>query len=341
MEHIGGNSIVIKEININLIRKTLREKGQATKQQLAELTGLSLVTVGSVLQQLIKENEVCEAELSSSSGGRPAQNFKYNDYFSLILIIFPYEVNGDISIHCAVVSLLGKSVHEVDEKVEGIDLESFERIISPLISTYPTIKAIGFGLPSVEMDGKIIISDYQALMGVSIAAHFSERYHMTVIMENDVNAAVVGFAKRKTIATGCTMAYLYFPDQYPPGSGIFLNGQLHKGKGNFAGEIAALPLGIKWNQELYRSFDRVCEAIAQVVVTLSCVLNPHYIVLSGSYLSDSHVKAIIQMCSTKLPQNIVPDIFLSENFTSDYQRGIIEQTLAVLEPEIALTRKLI
>ena len=34
MENIGGNAIIIKEININFVRKILKMKGQGTKQEI-------------------------------------------------------------------------------------------------------------------------------------------------------------------------------------------------------------------------------------------------------------------------------------------------------------------
>ena len=73
MENIGGNAIIIKEININFVRKILKMKGQGTKQEIAKETGLSFVTVGTALQHLLSQNEIFETKLAQSSGGRPAQ----------------------------------------------------------------------------------------------------------------------------------------------------------------------------------------------------------------------------------------------------------------------------
>ncbi|MDF2613307.1 MAG: hypothetical protein K0S71_1093 [Clostridia bacterium] len=339
LEHIGGNALVIKEVNINLVRKVLKEKGQATKQQIAEETGLSTVTVGSVLQQLIKENEVFEAELSSSRGGRPAKQFQYNNDFALVLTLFPYEAEGNIVIHCMVANLSGESIFEKNEEVSHIDLESLEHMINPLMSTYPAISAIGIGLPAVESNGKIVVSDYKALIGISLTSHFNDLYQRPVIIENDVNAAVVGFVKRKELIRGHAVVYLYFPDKYPPGAGIFIDGKLYRGKGNFAGEVSNIPVGVSWSESLYQSFEELCDAIAKLIIIMSSVLSPEHIVLSGHYINQTHVNAIIQGVCSHLPQNIMPSISLSENYIDDYALGMIEETLEILEPDIVLTRK--
>ncbi len=338
MEHISGNSLVIKEININLVRKILRNMKQATKQQIAEITGLSTVTVGSVLQHLIKENEVFEADLASSKGGRPAQQFRYNENFSLALTLFPYETDGSIMIHAAVINLSGELVYKINESAHSITLEAFENIVQPLMIRYPSIQAIGFGLPSVENGGEIILSDYKALVGLSLATHFNAVYQVPIIVENDVNAAVMGFAQNQ-IPTEHTIVYLYFPDFHAPGAGIRINGKLYKGRGNFAGEVAAIPLGITWGQALYQDFDELCEAASKLIVTICCLLNPDYITFSGSYLTQAHISQITKLSSSQLPHSIVPETLLSSNFIDDYQHGMTKLTLELLEPDITLTKK--
>ncbi len=339
MKNISGNSIVIKEVNINLVRKVLKKKEQATKQQIADATGLSTVTVGTILQLLLKQNEAFEVELSLSKGGRPAQQFKYNADYAFVLILYPHETEGGIMIRSTIVNLLGAHIYEMDVKVEDVDLKSLKQIVDELLVSYPAIEAIGFGLPGAEYAGKMIVSDYKELLGVSIVEHFSTRYQKPVTMENDVNAAVIGFSKRNRIEDECTIVYLYFPEKYPPGAGIFINGKLYKGKRNFAGEIANIPLGISWvDAHLYTSFDLVCEAITKLSVAVSSVLNPDKLVLCGDFLSKLHIDKITQKCGSELPQSAVPEILLSEDFEEDYLSGMIVQTLETLEPSIVLSR---
>jgi predicted NBD/HSP70 family sugar kinase len=339
MKNISGNALIIKEININLVRKTLKSKGTATKQQIAEETGLSLVTVGTVLQHLVGQHEVFESELSPSSGGRPAQQYRYNDDFAFALIIFPYESDENIIIRSTIVNLSGQCINSTDSQVEAIDLKTFERIIEPLFNTYPSIQAIGFGHPGVEESGKIIVSDYKMLVGTTFTEHFSSLYHVPVIIENDVNAAVVGFASQKKLPHNSILVYLYFPDQHPPGAGILINGELFKGMRGFAGEVSTIPLDLVWDDELYSSFETLCEAITKLIMTVCAILNPDKVILNGNFLSEKHMATISQNCNTALPQIIIPAIQLSDSFVSDYQKGLIVQTLKQLETDIKITSK--
>ncbi|MCL6604467.1 MAG: ROK family protein [Paenibacillus sp.] len=339
VENIGGNALVIKEININLVRRVLKEKKQATKRQIADITGLSNVTVGTMLQHLVNQNEVHEAGLSSSSGGRPAQEYIYNKDYALALIMFPFEKEGSILIHYTVVNLFGHCVHEADVQVESVNLGSFEHIMDPIVEAYPTIGALGFGLPGAEYEGKMIVSDYEALLGISVTEYFKNRYQIPVVMENDVNAAVIGFCKRTQAASDSAVVYLYFPERFPPGAGIYINGKLYKGKRSFAGEVANIPLGIPWGDaSLLTSFDLLCEAISKLTVAVSSVLNPDTVVLYGSFLGSKHVHAITELCSTKLPVSAMPRVLLTEDFAADYLEGMIVRTLGTLEPNLQLTK---
>ncbi|HWR61694.1 MAG TPA: ROK family protein [Clostridia bacterium] len=340
MEYIGGNALIIREINLNLVRRVLKAKGPSTKQQLALETGLSLMTVGTVLQYLMDQKEVLESELSPSSGGRPAKKYCYNYGFAHALALFPYEKDGRVIIRSAVADLSGQIVNSADTEAEVIDLDSFEGIIEPLLGSYPSSKAIGFGYPGFDKDGQIVMSDYKKLAGASLAGHFSSLFKVPAIMENDVNAAVIGFTDRCKLNNEGILIYLYFPDRYPPGAGIFINGRLLKGKDNFAGEIGVIPLDVAWNELLYTSFEPFCEAAARLVTTLCGVLNPDRIIMNGSFLGEAHMEAIAQKCGTRLPGHVLPVISLSDDFISDYQAGLIALTLAQLEPDIRLARKI-
>lgn len=131
---------------------------------------------------------------------------------------------------------------------------------------------------------------------------------------------------------------MYFPDKHPPGSGILINGRLFKGKNNFAGEIGTIPLDVKWGEKLYHSFDKICESITRLIITICSVLNPDRVILNGNFLTETHIETIIQNCNVRLTQNIAPVIQHSDSFVSDYQSGLISQTLRLLEQDIKLTR---
>lgn len=338
MKKIGGNALVIREVNSNLVRQVLKERGQATKREIAESCGLSVVTVGTVLQSLEEQNEVLPGGLLSSSGGRPAQQYIYNDEYALALILFTHEEREAIYIHRTVVTLTGRKLLGDSVEVPRVDLAALESVIERSMQSYPSIQAIGLGLPGAEADGTLAASDYEALRGVKVAEHFRERYGKPVVIENDVNAAVIGYCRRMK-EESASVVYLYFPDRFPPGAGIFIGGKLYKGSRGFAGEVAGLPLGIPWGDAgLMSSFDALTDAIARLGIAVSSVLNPDIVVLYGSFLGGEHLEAVRHLCRIRLPEPAVPKMCLSEDFAADYIQGMIVQTLGTLEQRVYLTK---
>ena len=331
----SANALVMREINVKLVRRALRRKGQATKQQIAEATGLSTVTVATVLQKLIEENAAFDDGFVASMGGRPAQLFRFNENHSHVLVLFTYEQDGADMLHVRVANLNGVPVYAVDAPLTEIGLHTFEPAIDAGLAAYDSIRAIGFGLPGVELGGRILGMDYPALAGTAFADHYQVRYGLPVIVENDVNAASVGYYSRNPLEMDAAALYLYFPQKYPPGGGITLDGRLYKGYSNYAGEVASMPLGIDWHEPtLYTSYDRICEAITTLIGAISLLLNPHRVVLYGAFLTDAHLNEIERRCTARQPVNSVPQLSLTADFTLDYQQGIIEEALALLEPQM-------
>ncbi|WP_426445729.1 ROK family protein [Paenibacillus sp. S-38] len=337
MESIGGNSLVIREVNLNLVRRALKEKGQAAKRDLALATGLSTVTVGTLLQELAARGEVQEAELASSAGGRPAQLFEYNGDYALALILFPHEVKGVIRIRCTVVNLLGRVVSDTETVVENVDLQAFESLIDERLAAHPSIGAIGIGLPGAEYEGRMLVSDYAALRGIALREHFRDKYSRPVIVENDVNAAAVGFWKRKGVAADATGAYLYIPDRFPPGAGIVIEGKLFRGRGGFAGEVANIPLGVTWGEALHHAaLEAKLAAAVKLTAAVCCVINPDFVVLHGSFIGEEQLPVLREECGRLLPAGSMPELWVSGDFTSDYRGGMIAQTLGILESGLRL-----
>lgn len=336
---INANALVMKEININLVHRALQRKGEATKQQISELTGLSTVTVATALQRLIEAHVAFDDGLVASMGGRPAQLFRFNENHSHVLVLFTHEQDGMDMLHVRVANMNRECVYAQDIPLQDIDLHSFEPYIDAALREYASIRAIGFGLPGVELEGRIVVMDYPALAGTAFLDHYRTRYQLPVIVENDVNAASIGYCRRHPVALQGPAIYLYFPQKYPPGGGIYIDGRLYKGYSNYAGEVAGMPLGIDWHDPaLYTSMARSCEAIATLIGAVSLLLNPQCVILYGAFLTEDHLREIEGRCMARQPAHSMPQISLADDFTRDYQHGIVEEALALLEPQMPVFR---
>jgi predicted NBD/HSP70 family sugar kinase len=334
---MNANTMLMREINLHMLRKMMKLHNFATKPQLAELTGLSVVTVNSLIKTLLENGEVFEDETVPSNGGRPAVTYRLNSEYALTLVIYMHEVEGKDTAFISIDNLLGKSIESEKKILQQIQLDDFDEIIEKYITKYPQIKAIICGMPGVEVNGRLIIMDYEYLLNKDFAEHIKNRFNLPIVFENDINAAVAGYCYSHTIHEDACVIGLYFPRNYPPGAGIFLNGKLYKGRDGIAGEIKYLPLDINWTEVRAESFP-IREIAQKMILTVTSLYNPDQVVLYGEVFSESMVDEILLMCKKHIEDSLLPRIIVAKNFNEDFATGIRQIALKFLEPALIIPK---
>lgn len=325
-----GNGNIIKGINLNKVRSALKDAGTATKPQLAEITGLSVVTVNSLVNTLLDTGELHTDTILNSDGGRPAASFRYNSKFRLALTIFMHEYKGQDTAFYCVTDLRGGVIERIEQNLSNVSIDSFDSIIEHLISKYPQIKAICFGIPGEEVNQRLVISDYEELKEQSLSGHIYEKFHLPAHIENDINAAVIGYCRQNNIPSNKCVIGLYFPGKYPPGAGIHLNGDIYKGRNGLAGEIKYLPFGIDWESFDYNPADMENIKI-KTIQAFQCMFNPDTIVLYGEKSADSIAWIIHEKSLSAAEKIMLPEIITSTDLNTDFEAGIRQIALKIID----------
>ena len=68
----------VRKKNVMKIIQSLVKQGGCTKNELVFYTGLSLSTIDSLLEEILKRNQVIKAGYRESTGGRPSMLYKSN-----------------------------------------------------------------------------------------------------------------------------------------------------------------------------------------------------------------------------------------------------------------------
>jgi len=326
-----GNAKLMKEINLDIVRRVMKENKRATKPQLAKLTGLSVVTINSLVEILLRNGEIFADELEASNGGRPATAYCFNEQYSLALTIYLSECKLKDLIHVVVVDLYGEAVESREAVLDEISESSFDPVIEEMLEKYPNIKSIGIGMPGQEVRGKVENSDYQSLEGKALITRLRNKFQIPVVFENDVNAAVLGYC----ISNECSdknVVGIYIPEKYPLGTGIFINGDIYRGKDGFAGEAKFLPDGIQWDNPAYVS-KNISAALKNLIITFTCLLNPDRLVIYRENLTKEEVDSAIADCQKVVKAELMPEVIVSDNFSEDFAKGIKQIALKPLEPQ--------
>ncbi|MCM3781367.1 ROK family protein [Neobacillus mesonae] len=321
----------MKQINLNLLWRVMKQCGSATKPQLASMTGLSVVTINSLVKDLVETGELIEDEITASNGGRPALTYRFNYDFSLALVIHMNEQQGKDVVNASVVNLNEEVLKQEKYSYLAFELSSLIHLIDQILIEYHSIKVIGIGIPGQSVDGVITVTSHGPLHGMRLMEEIKTAFGLPVILENDVNAAISGYAYRADLPDDLCIAGIYFPEKYPPGMGIFLDGKVIKGKKGMAGEIKFLPIHVDWLQPL--NGEVFTEIACRVLQSVNAVLAPDQIVIYKEQLDhDEFINAWNKyVLIHDFPS--CPEIVLIPTVDEDFVAGMKWLTLKELEPK--------
>lgn len=328
----GANNLLVKMMNQRLVRHTLKYMRQATKQELATKTGLSVVTINALLMDMIAQGEVHQGEMVPSNGGRPSVLYQYNGDYEHVVILYSYQRDKRNYMKLLVVNLFEESVYEEAEYMEQVQESSFEEALDRAFAQFPTIRLIAFGLPGAEKDGVVTVNDHPALIGSTFIPHYEARYHVPVIFVNDINGAVKGYYHQHCAdSESDTVVGIYFPRSYPPGAGIIINGEVYTGYQNFAGEFGHYPLVCDWLTLDYSDEQQISEAIGQLVAMICTVLAPSQMILYGDFWSEGNDLSIKKYAERLLRDSFSVQVAVTNQFEQHFEFGLIQISLHELD----------
>ncbi|HZH60287.1 MAG TPA: ROK family transcriptional regulator, partial [Metabacillus sp.] len=202
---------------LRTIRKSLLELGSATKVELSDKLGTSFPTISKFLTQMEKDGELYSVGLDDSSGGRRAKRYTYNPEYMLGLAIFLERTETNY----IVFNCLGevKDVGKTSSALEDDNLKLLTECVEELIEKYPKINSVAIGVPGSVNNGRIIyIPGYEHLQNFDLKGYLENRFSLPIVIENDMNAAVLGYHDSKAKKKNKSLIYLY-SGQNGPGAG--------------------------------------------------------------------------------------------------------------------------
>ncbi len=321
----------MKKVIPRAIRTTLLQLESATKVEISQHLDISFPTVSKVIAQMEREGEVYESGLDDSSGGRRAQRYTYNPDYMLGLALFLEEDKT--------VSTIFNCVGEVKEKgIEQVmvqdDLDSLTELIKKNITAYPKINSIAIGVPGAVDNGRIFyIPSYERFHNIDLKAYYEKVFTIPVVVENDMNAAVLGFHHMNKKEENQSLVYVY-SGKNGPGAGILLNGDVVRGSTFFTGEVSFVPLYDDRNffQALKEragknvgnvrfSREHEIQAMGRLIASFVAIINPHTVIFSKEEMDEIILKNIAIEAAQYVPKEHLPRLVLS-NWKEDYLNGL-------------------
>ncbi|MHC5229689.1 ROK family protein [Enterococcus sp. LJL99] len=285
------NKNEIRENNLIKIKKLLFKKKDALTAELAKETGLSVVTVNSIVKQLVEESVVTEGELIKQPLGRPAISYSFNydrKHYLLLSIQEELTENGrKLIIISSITNLAGdqKEQEKFDFAIPSLSL--LISITKKLVATDYVFEKIGVSIPGKLFNGVIVSSWENLLTDWNIIDQLEQATGLTVVSQNDAHLLTIGYCVQQNFMSTDTVVGIFYPMESMPGITILSQGRLIEGAKNSAGEAKYLPFLLdktspKTDRELAINLSKIIDIYNAVIAPNSFVISlnsPHLEIL--------------------------------------------------------------
>lgn len=243
---IEVNHSKIKETNRKKIIKLLLEKNEITKLDISRSLDISITTVSTNITELKKEGIVSDVRSLESTGGRKAMALKINENcrFALGIALTPRHVKLSlINLKKEIIEDIRIRHNKKDiESIIAIAKENIKKILNNKEISIDKLLGIGISIPgTVDSEEGIIKHCY--LLGAenyNLKESFEE-FNTAIYIDNEANlSAYYEFLNKKDILSN--LLYVSITDGL--GLGIIIDGKIHRGSNNAAGEMGHIKITI-------------------------------------------------------------------------------------------------
>lgn len=252
----------VRKKNVMKIIQSLVKQGGCTKNELVFYTGLSLSTIDSLLEEMLKSNRVIKAGYRESTGGRPSMSYKVNGEFSQTLCIYAYKHDKTTTIIGRLYNLYSEMMEEKRRDIPKLDCDVLCSFIDEMLNEQ--VHTICLSLPDCDID---------------IKHHYKQR----VFVKNDVYMGVIGaYIKHMQYDS-----IVLLDSKVNSRLGIVVHGHLVEGKSSIAGQIRYMPLIENKNRRSMKGRSQLLVIELQNIIGM---LNPEAIVICAQGIDQHYVE---------------------------------------------------
>lgn len=261
MDEIRG----VRKKNVVKIIQSLVKQGGCTKNELVFYTGLSLSTIDSLLEEMLKSNLVIKEGYRESTGGRPSMGYQVNGEFSQTLYIYAYKHDKTITVIGRLYNLYSEMMEEKGRDIPKLDRDVLCSFIDEMLNAQ--VHTICLSLPDCDIDIK-------------------NRYKQRVFVKNDVYMGAIGVYIKHMQYDSIVL----LDSKNDSRLGIVINGHLVEGKSSIAGQTYFMPV---INHEDYKNRRSMKGRSKRLVLELQNIigmLNPEAIVICAQSIDEHYVE---------------------------------------------------
>jgi len=238
-----GDGAYIRKLNRSLILQEIIKNGKISRAELSKTTGLNKATISVQVADLLEEELIYESREKHNAIGRRPIMLSINGSAGYVLGIdldTPY-------IQFAVTNLSGTIVEELTLRIEPEQYDNIVQLLIKQINSY--MEKYGdsiYGLTSVNIAVHGAVNNHEIIDFIpkfkwnnkDLKADLMNHLDIEVTVENNANLSV--YAEKVFNHQSDNLLTLILTSGI--GTGIIINGELHKGYSGYAGEIGHMIL---------------------------------------------------------------------------------------------------
>lgn len=239
---------MLRQISVRAAMEILLHEGSTSRADLAKKTGLSKQTMSEVIRTLEESGWVRAKGVVSGKVGRSAVTYEVVPDAGCVIGIDL----GANTIRIAIVDIVGNIVEEIETGSDGRSGEALLQHVSALVDTclkkariaHSKILLAAVATPGVidpETGTLSLAPNMSEIASMDVVKKLQEVLRCDVVIENDVNAAVIGESWKGSGVGLDSVALISLGTGI--GLGTLVNGKLMRGAKGAAGEISYLPFG--------------------------------------------------------------------------------------------------
>jgi glucokinase-like ROK family protein len=244
----SGSLRSLRELNRGRVIDVLRDRGKASRAEIARATGLSRSTVSTIVSGLIDAGLVLEQDEATGvahgrHGGRPPVLLALDKSAGVAVGVDFGHTHLRVAVSDLSHAVLAEAGRDLDvdhSAPEGLDAAAIlvDRVLKRSGVERKRVLGVGLGIPGPidRTTGTVGSSSIlPGWVGVDAAAEMAKRLRMPVHVENDAN---LGALAEFVWGSGKGFSDLiYIKLSSGVGAGMLLGGRLYHGTGGTAGEI--------------------------------------------------------------------------------------------------------
>lgn len=243
MEKNRANAMNTRNFHRGLVLKTIEEKGIISRVEICKKVGLAAPTVSGIVKDFLDRGVVEEAGKGDSSGGKKPILLRINPKAGYVLAA---DLGYEDGIRVALMDLSNNIVRETSgppmEILRGGELgEILSMIVCELLQkeniSEKKVLGVCIGVPGIIdfNSGKVTTVTPYLNQEILLEDLELKEINTPYVVENDVNLMALG-ERAKGIAEGVD-DFVFVGERLGIGAGIVINGKLHTGVNNAAGEV--------------------------------------------------------------------------------------------------------